>query len=78
MNEEVCESPVVKYTFELLAIGDRVRLNSQCKSQRYQVGETGTIVWVSRWGYYHVRMDRQRGVPLVSFRPDEVDPVGTV
>ena len=57
-----------------LAIGDRVRLSGQCRSRRFQPGETGRIVWVSRWGLSHVRLDRPRGVPIASFEPAELEP----
>jgi hypothetical protein len=59
-----------------LMVGDRVRLSLHCRNKRYQTGETGAIVWVSRWGLYHVRMDQPRGVPFASFDPTEVERAG--
>ena len=63
------------FTTSGLTVGDRVRLTNQCQKPPFHPGETGRIVWVSRWGLYHVRMDGPKGSPLASFEPDEIEPV---
>jgi hypothetical protein len=60
-----------------LDVGDRVYLTARCDGRRWRAGETGRVVCVSRWGRYHVRLDRVGGPPLGSFAPDEVERIGT-
>jgi hypothetical protein len=69
--QELTTSPILGG----LGVGDRVRLTDWSKSQTCRPGDTGRIVWVSRWNLYHVRMDRAGGPPVVSFLVGEIEPI---